>query len=120
MLPKLIKGRKYIITGAANENSEKVCNSYDIKFPQTVEFNGGFFIVKDMHGDKEKWFPLYFKYTRSATIEIYKSLGQFKFRVKSSNGKVLNHLFNSKQGCKKGIKALQEALKDYVIVDKTK
>jgi uncharacterized protein YegP (UPF0339 family) len=55
-----------------------------------------------------------------ATIEIYKSRGQFKFRVKGANGKTLNHLFNSKQGAKKGIAALAKALSNYKVIDLTK
>lgn len=57
---------------------------------------------------------------QTPTIEIYKSRGQFTFRVKGANGKKLNHLFDSKQGCKNGILALKKALENYKIVDLTK
>ena len=60
------------------------------------------------------------KEPKTQTIEIYKIRGEFKFRVKGANGKTLNHLFNSKQGCKKGIEALAKAMSNYKIVDLTK
>ncbi len=119
---KLIKGRKYVITGAA-KGYEDFLKTFEIKYPQiAVAFDDCRFMIKDKNGVINHLFSKRFVYksTTPATIEIYKSRGQFKFRVKSSNGKVLNHLFNSKQGCKKGIKALEEALQDYIIVDKTK
>jgi uncharacterized protein YegP (UPF0339 family) len=122
---KLIKGKKYVITGfneAINTKEEiKMIKSlYAVKFPQTVLYGGEYFLVKDNTGISEyavKWFI--FKETNPATIEIYKSRGQFKFRV-INNGKVLNHLYQSKQGCKKGIEALAKAMSNYKIVDLTK
>lgn len=61
-----------------------------------------------------------FEQPKTPTIEIYKSRGQFTFRVKGANGKKLNHLFQTKQGCKNGILALKKALENYKIVDLTK
>ena len=58
--------------------------------------------------------------TNPATIEKYKSRGQITFRVKSSNGKVLNHKYNTNQGCDKGIKALEKAMSNYKVIDLTK
>ncbi len=61
-----------------------------------------------------------FQLANPSTVEIYTSRGAFKFRVIGTNGKVLNHLFNSKQGCKKGIEAFAKAMSNYKIVDLTK
>lgn len=93
---------------------------------------GGIYEVTDL-SCYEEWVMLYkgvfyhhpskFKLIRepkTATIEIYKSRGQFKFRVKGANSKTLNHLYNSKQGCKKGIEALAKAMSNYKIIDLTK
>lgn len=119
---KLIKGKKYVITGYKNEKERKINHGFGVKFPQTVEYDGsGFFILKDKSGSS-----IYFTWRfaikdfYSGTIEIYPSRGQFKFRVKGANSKTLNHLYNSKQGCKKGIEALAKAMSYYKIIDLTK
>ena len=122
---KLIKDKKYVITGFNKANNTKeeiqdIKTSYAVKFPQTVLYDGEYFLVKDKTGIAEyavKWFL--FNEADAATIEIYKSRGQFKFRV-INNGRVLNHLYQSKQGCKKGIEALAKAMSNYKIIDLTK
>ena len=83
------------------------------------------FVMWEVEGVKFKWAQYEHllrlaKEPKTATIEIYKSRGQFKFRVKGANGKTLNHLFNSKQGAKKGIAALAKALSNYKVIDLTK
>lgn len=122
---KLIKGKKYIITGFDTKQNTKDkledISSEGIKFPQTVMFNGEFFFVEDNPGYYEyatSWFN--YKEAKPATIEKYKSRGQITFRVKSSNGKVLNHKYNTSQGCDKGIEALKKALSNYKVIDLTK
>ena len=118
---KLIKGKKYVITGFKDADNKKECRGFGIKFPQKVEYNGsGFFKLKDKDGEGSYFTCRFLIETSPATIEIYKSRGQFTFRVKGANGKKLNHLFNSKQGCKKGILALKKAMENYKIVDLTK
>ena len=124
---KLIKGKKYVITGYKNEEEKKLNHGLGIKFPQTVEHDGSkFFSLKDKDGESY-YFTWRFtvkeikvKEPKTATIEIYKSRGQFKFRVKGANSKTLNHLYNTKQGCKKGIEALKKAMENYKIIDLTK
>lgn len=54
-----------------------------------------------------------------ATIEINKNSKGFYFTVKGANGKVLNHDFNDKASAKRGIKALEKAMQNFVIVDNT-
>lgn len=119
-LPKLVKGKRYVITGAAPGNN--ILKPFGIKYPQSVLFDGIHFRVKDKKGITQKWFPGRFIYKplRIAKVEIYKSRGEYKFRVKAANGKKLNHQFNDKRSCKRGIEALQEALCGYIIVDLTK
>jgi uncharacterized protein YegP (UPF0339 family) len=120
---KLIKGKKYIITGFKDSINEKVLRKEGIKFPQEVLCLGSsFFEVKDKSG-LSHYFTWRFKVKEvrpTPTIEIYKSRGQFKFRVKGANSKTLGHLFNTKQGAKKGIAALKKALSNYKVIDLTK
>lgn len=120
-LPKLKRGLKYVITGPSDEHSKKYCNERGVKFPQTVIYDGASFLVKSNTGINI-WGTSHFDYknARPATIEIYKSRGAIRFRVKGANGKLLNHQYNDKRGCKRGIKALEAALRDYEIVDLTK
>ena len=123
---KLIKDKKYVITGFNKANNTKegiqdIKTSYAVKFPQTVLYDGEYFLVKDKTGIAEyavKWFL--FNEADAATIEIYKSRGQFKFRVKGANSKTLTHLYDTKQGAKKGIEALAKAMSNYKIIDLTK
>lgn len=119
-MTKLIKGRKYVITGAANKASKKILKEFGVKLPQEVICNGTSFQVKDSTGDfgyAVSHFVFHDK--NQAKIEINKNRKGFYFTVKSSNGKVLNHDFNDKASAKRGIKALEKALSNYVIVDKT-
>lgn len=60
--PKLIKGRKYVITGAADDQQLKeMTKRGGVKFPQTVLFNGVHFEVKDSDGVC-KWDVSFFTY----------------------------------------------------------
>lgn len=120
-LPKLIKGKRYVILGAASGN-ERLLQVNGIKFPQTVVFDGNHFILNSKGRPPQIWFPKRFIYksSRPAKVEIIKSRGEYRFRVKAANGKKLNHQFNDKRSCKRGIEALEAALRDYVIVDLTK
>lgn len=117
---ELIKGKKYVVTGFKDAEQKKECRGFGIKFPQTVVYYGGFFKLKDKDGEGSYFTWRFLIETNPATIEIYKSRGQFTFRVKGANSKTLNHLFNTKQGCKKGIEALKKALENHKIVDLTK
>jgi len=79
--------------------------------------------VKSRAGKVKRWPQTQDRLKREAkpaTIEKYKSRGQITFRVKSSNGKVLNHKYNTSQGCDKGIEALKKALSNYKVIDLTK
>ena len=119
---KLIKGKKYVITGYSSSENEEECKRYRIKLPQTVTYNGGnFFSLKDKDGGGS-YFTWRFaiKPFNQSTIEIYPSRGQFAFRVISTNGKKPRHLYNTKQGCKKGIEALAKAMSNYKVIDLTK
>lgn len=120
-LPKLVIGKSYVITGA-NDYFMELYKDYEIKFPQTVKYDGDFFFVESKQGIavfEPKYF-VYKEFERKAKVEIYKSRGAIRFRVKGANGKLLNHQYNDKRGCKRGIKALEAALRDYEIVDLTK
>lgn len=108
---KLIKGKKYVITGYSSSENEEECKRYRIKLPQTVTYNGG--------GSYFTW-RFAIKPFNQSTIEIYPSRGQFAFRVISTNGKKPRHLYNTKQGCKKGIEALAKAMSNYKVIDLTK
>lgn len=119
---KLIKGKKYVITGFKDSINAKELRKEGIKFPQIVKHDASsFFSLKDKGGEGQ-----YFTWRFTvepfipATIEIYKSRGAFTYRVKGANGAVLNHKYDTKQGCKKGILALKKALENYKIVDLTK
>lgn len=120
--PKLIKGRKYVITGAADDQQLKeMTKRGGVKFPQTVLFNGVHFEVKDSDGVC-KWdvsFFTYKEYIRKPIVEVHKNRKGHYFTVKGANGKVLNHSFNSKRGCLNGIEALRRAMVDFEILDMT-
>lgn len=122
-LPKLVKGKRYVITGAAGSEEEKrFILKNEVKFPQTVEYNGECFLVKDESGIS-RWDSSYFtfkKYTRMPTVEIHKNRKGHYYTVKGANGKKLNHDYNSKRGCLNGIEALRRAMADFEIVDLTK
>lgn len=119
--PKLIKGRKYMITGAAKGHKQDLKDSR-IKYPQTVVFDGDVFDVKNGGGAYEGWFPYRFTYRaqKLPTVELHKNRKGHYFTVKAANGKKLNHSFNSKRGCLNGIEALRRAMADFEIVDLTK
>lgn len=121
--PKLIKGRKYVITGAADgENLRATVKAYGVKFPQVVSYDGECFDVKDNDGISH-WSVTFFTYKRNykvAKVEIHKNRKGHYYTVKGANGKVLNHSYNSKRGCLNGIEALRRAMADFEIVDLTK
>ena len=121
--PKLIKGRKYVITGSADDHeSARLCRYHKVKFPQAVVWNGEYFLVKDARGDDKEWLCSYFTYkhnSKPAKVELRKNRKGHYFTVKSANGKVLNHSFNSKRGCLNGIEALRRAMVDFEILDMT-
>lgn len=52
---------------------------------------------------------------KSYTIEIFKTRGQYQFRVVAPNGKILNHRYNTKQGAKKGIESMKKAFENFEI-----
>lgn len=115
---KLIKGKKYVITGASSVDP-KFVEEQGVKFPQTVLFNGDWLCVKDKYGVRE-WSQRYFilKETRTATLEIYKTKRGLSYRKIASNGKVLNHQYNTMAGLKKGIEAEKRFWENYKIVKK--
>ena len=121
--PKLIKGRKYVITGTSDgENLRATVKAYGVKFPQVVSYDGEGFYVKDNDG-LYRWGIGYFtfeEYRRKPTIELRKNRKGHYYTVKGANGKVLNHSYNSKRGCLNGIEALRRAMADFEIVDLTK
>ena len=120
-LPKLIDGKRYVITGA-EENFMKSYKDYDLKFPQTVKYDGDFFQIKTKLGNAlfEPQSFIFKEFPRKAKVEIHKNRKGHYYTVKGANGKKLNHDYNSKRGCLNGIEALRQAMADFEIVDLTK
>ena len=115
---KLIKGKKYVITGASKVNP-KFVKEQGVKFPQTVLFDGRWLIVKGEEG-VDGWAKEHFvlKGDRQATLEIYKTKKGLSYRKIASNGKVLNHQYNTMAGLNKGIEAEKRFWENYKIVKK--
>ena len=115
---KLIKGKKYLITGASDIKPDFV-KKCEVKFPQTVLFNGEWLIVKDIDGFSG-WSKEFFvlKCDRQATLEIYKTKKGLTYRKIASNGKVLNHQYNTMAGLNKGIEAEKRFWENYKVVTK--
>ena len=55
---------------------------------------------------------------KSATLEIYKTKKGLSYRKIASNGKILNHQYNTMAGLKKGIEAEKRFWSNYKIVKK--
>ena len=117
-IKKLIKGKKYLITGASDIKPDFV-KKCEVKFPQTVLFNGEWLIVKDIDGFSG-WAKEFFvlKCDRQATLEIYKTKKGLSYRKIASNGKILNHQYNTMAGLKKGIEAEKRFWENYKVVTK--
>ena len=122
---KLIKGKKYLIKGFKDKATGKLLSSYDVKFPREALFDGEYFILQDNTGSYEyavSHFDLnkvkLVKETRQATLEIYKTKKGLTYRKIASNGKVLNHQYNTMAGLKKGIEAEKRFWSNYKIVKK--
>ena len=115
---KLIKGKKYVITGASKVNP-KFVKEQGVKFPQTVLFDGYWLMVKDKDGING-WAKEHFilKEARPATLEIYKTKKGLTYRKIASNGKVLNHQYNTMAGLNKGIEAEKRFWENYKVVTK--
>ena len=115
---KLIKGKKYVITGATKLDP-KFIKKCEVKFPQTVLFDGYWLMVKDKDGingwAKEKFI---LKIPRQATLEIYKTKKGLSYRKIASNGKILNHQYNTMAGLNKGIEAEKRFWENYKVVTK--
>lgn len=58
------------------------------------------------------------KTPRQATLEIYKTKKGLSYRKIASNGKILNHQYNTMAGLKKGIEAEKRFWENYKIVTK--
>ena len=122
---KLIKGKKYLIKGFKDKATGKLLSSYDVKFPQEALFDGEYFILQDNTGSYEyavSHFDLnkvkLVKETRTATLEIYKTKKGLSYRKIASNGKVLNHQYNTMAGLNKGIEAEKRFWENYKVVTK--
>ena len=115
---KLIKGNNYVITGASDIKPDFV-KEQGVKFPQTVLFDGEWLIVKDIDGFSG-WAKEHFilKIPRQATLEIYKTKKGLSYRKIASNGKVLNHQYNTMARLNKGIEAEKRFWENYKVVTK--
>ena len=122
---ELIKGKKYLIKGFKDKATVKELSSFGVKFPQEALFDGEYFILQDNAGSYEycvSHFDLnkvkLVKDTSQATLEIYKTKKGLSYRKIASNGKVLNHQYNTMARLNKGIEAEKRFWENYKVVTK--